>query len=112
MSDNKTNVAEFVSELQAGVFEQQIATAINSVAGSTVEHGRQGEVVIKLKFKHIPNTAQVNIEHSLSFKKPTKRGSSSEDLTYDTPMYVGKGGKVTIFPQDQMDMLNPQSHKE
>lgn len=109
MSNEKTNVAEFVSELQAGVFEQQIATAINSVAGATVEHGRGGEVVIKLKFKHIPNTTQVNIEHSLSFKRPTKRGSSSEDLTYDTPMYVGKGGKVTIFPQDQMDMLNPQA---
>lgn len=110
MSD-KTNVAEFVSELQAGVFEEQIATAINNVALSTVEYGRQGEVVIKLKFKHIPNTTQVSIEHSLSFKKPTKRGSSSEDLSYDTPMYVGRGGKVSPFPQDQMDMLNPQNTK-
>lgn len=54
MSDQKTNLAEFVGELQAGVFEQQVAAAINSVAGATVEHGRGGEVVIKLKSSTSP----------------------------------------------------------
>lgn len=104
---DKTNVAEFVSELQAGVFEQQIATAINETALAVVEHARKGKVTIELDFKHIPNTNQVNIAHTLTFNRPTKRGSKKEDLTYDTPMYVGRGGKVTIFPTEQKDMFVP-----
>ncbi|WP_415915465.1 hypothetical protein [Pseudomonas amygdali] len=37
---------------------------------------------------------------------PTKRGSRTEDTTLDTPMYVGEGGRLTLFPEtpaaDQM----------
>lgn len=107
MSNDKTNVAEFVSELQAGVFEQQIAKAINDTALGVVEHARKGKVIIELEFNHIKNTNQVNISHTLTFSRPTKRGTVKEDLTYDTPMYVGRGGKVTIFPTDQKDMFVP-----
>ena len=43
----------------------------------------------------------MKISHKLKMVTPTKRGKKSEEDTTETPMWVGKGGKLTILPEDQ-----------
>ena len=55
--------------------------------------------MITLDFSQIGESSQVKIKHKLDYKVPTKRGSRSENTALDTPMYVGEGGKLTLFPE-------------
>lgn len=85
-----TNTAEFIAELNAGV----------------VDNKKVGTVTLTFTMKQIADSHQVTVNHKLAYKVPTKRGSRSEDTTLDTPMHVGSGGCLTLFPEtphaDQM----------
>lgn len=104
MSSQKTNIAEMLGELNGGVFEQQINSAISDVALGVVTNGKPGEITIHLKLKQIGDSNQVAVTHKLAFVKPTVRGKIAEDLTADTPMHVGAGGTLTLFPNTQTRM--------
>jgi hypothetical protein len=41
---------------------------------------------------------RVKIKHKLNYSTPTPRGKASEDTT-ETPMWVNKGGKLTILQE-------------
>lgn len=99
-----TNFAEMIGELNAGVFEQQVNQAISDVALGVVTQGKAGEVTIKLSLKQIGEGNQVSVTHKLSYVKPTMRGKLSEDAATDTPMHVGPGGVVSLFPNRQTSM--------
>lgn len=94
-----TNTAEFLEELNGGAFASQIGHALSDVAAGVVEFGRVGKLIITLDFAQIGESSQVKIKHKLDYKVPTKRGTRSENTTLDTPMHVGSGGKVTLFPE-------------
>lgn len=94
-----TDTAEFISELNAGVFADQIGRALSDVAAGVVNHSKVGSVTITFNLKQIANSHQVTVNHKLAYKVPTKRGNYSEDTTLDTPMYVGEGGRLTLFPE-------------
>lgn len=47
----------------------------------------------------------MQIAHKLAYSIPTHRGKRGEELTTQTPMYVGRGGKLTIAPDNQMDWV-------
>lgn len=94
-----TDTAEFISELNAGVFAQQIGHALSEVAAGVVDNGKAGSLTLTFSMKQIAGQHQVAINHKLSYKVPTKRGSRSEDTALDTPMYVGEGGRLTLFPE-------------
>lgn len=104
MSNEKTNIAAMIGELNAGVFEQQVNQAISDVALGVVTQGKAGEVVIKLSLKQIGEGNQVSVTHKLSYVKPTMRGKISEEAASDTPMHVGAGGVVSLFPNAQTRM--------
>ncbi len=40
-------------------------------------------------------------KHKLSYVRPTNRGKISEEDTTETPMYVNRGGRLTILQEDQ-----------
>lgn len=105
MSDNRaTNVPEFLSELDAGIFENKISAVLNEVALGVLNNRQKGEVKITLSLEPMSTSAEekrVKIKHKLSFTKPTPRGKSSEDDTTETPMFVNRGGKLTILQEDQ-----------
>jgi len=101
---NKTNFAEMIGELNAGVFEQQVNQAISDVALGVVTQGKAGEVTIKLSLKQIGEGNQVSVTHKLSYVKPTMRGRLSEEAATDTPMHVGAGGVVSLYPNKQTSM--------
>ncbi|MNJ55890.1 hypothetical protein D3C77_514090 [compost metagenome] len=64
-----------------------------------VGHGKAGKLTITLDFSQIGESAQVKIKHKLDYKVPTKRGTRSENTSLDTPMHVGSGGKLSLFPE-------------
>jgi hypothetical protein len=101
-----TNVADFFADLDGGVFERGLSVALSQVAGSTCEHDGTGEVVIKLNFKRVPGAAMVHCEHTLQFTRPTADGSAGEKQKRTTTMHVGKNGKVTLAPENQLAMFD------
>lgn len=99
MSAKPTDVADFIGELNAGVFEKQLGAVLSDVAAGVIANGQQGEVTIKLKLKQISDTSQVNISHSIDYKAPTSKGHRTELVNGATPMHVLHGGGISIMPQ-------------
>lgn len=102
---DRTDFANLLGDLNAGVFEQQINAAVSDVAANVVTHGKTGELVIKLKFKQIGESNQVAMTHSLKFLVPTMRGRIVEESASDTPLHVGRGGKLSLYPGEQTEMF-------
>ena len=120
MSDNKpesnihsitqghaTKVGEFMANLDAGLFEKKLGVALSDVAAAVVDHNAAGEVNVKFTIKRIGNSASVVVAHALSFKRPTDKGQRGEINTTSTPMHIGNGGQMTLYPQDQDDLFHP-----
>ncbi|WP_176506398.1 hypothetical protein [Pseudomonas urethralis] len=99
-----TNAAEFLEELNAGAFASQIGHALSEVAAGVVNNGKAGKISITFDISQIGETHQVKVKHKLAYKVPTKRGDRSENTSLDTPMHVGTGGKLTLFPE-KVDQL-------
>lgn len=102
--DRKTNVPDFLGELDAGVFMNKVSAALNATALGVLNNGGKGKLVITLDLDRLSNSVEekrVGIKHQLKFVTPTPRGKVSEEDTTETPMYVGKGGKLTILQEDQ-----------
>ena len=102
---DRTDFANLLGDLNAGVFEQQINAAVSDVAANVVTHGKTGELVIKLKFKQIGESNQVAMTHSLKFLVPPMRGRIVEESASDTPLHVGRGGKLSLYPGEQTEMF-------
>lgn len=98
--DRKTDVPEFLSELDAGVFQNKISAALNLVGSGVNNNGGTGEIHIVFKLTQFDEN-RVKISHKLKFITPTRRGKQSEEDTTETPMFVGRGGKLTILQEDQ-----------
>lgn len=101
-----TDVTKFIADLDGGLFEEKLSHALSNVAGAVCTLGSQGEVSVKFTFKQIGSGHQVSVAHKLVFSVPTKRGKLSEEDTTETPMHVGRRGKLSLFPEDQIDMFN------
>lgn len=103
-NDRMTNVPDFLGELDAGIFMNKIAAALNDVSLGVLNNGGKGKVTLTFDIDRLNNSIEekrVAIKHKLSFTTPTPRGKSSEEDTTETPMYVNKGGKLTILQEDQ-----------
>ncbi|ARZ01349.1 hypothetical protein AXW38_10070 [Yersinia ruckeri] len=102
--DRKTNVPDFLGELDAGIFENKFSAALNAAALGVLNNGGKGKVIVEFDLSRMSNSMEekrVMIAHKLKFTTPTPRGKSSEEDTTETPMYVGKGGKLAIMQKDQ-----------
>ncbi|AOM42382.1 hypothetical protein [Xenorhabdus hominickii] len=110
MSENrKTVVPDFLSELDAGVFENKLSASLNAVALGVINNGSKGKIIIEMDISRLNNSIEekrVMISHKLKFTSPTPRGKSSEEDTTETPMYVGKGGKLTVMQEDQGQLFS------
>lgn len=103
-----TDVGEFITDLDAGQFDRMLSAALSQVAAGVVDNNKVGEVNVKLTFERIPGTHQVSVKHALKFSKPTADGKAGEEATRKTVMHVGKFGKLTLTPPNQMSMFNKQ----
>lgn len=106
MSQKPTDISTFMQDLNAGTFAQQIGIALSDVAtGVTTTTKRKGKVIIELNVCRIGESNQVNIKHKVKMTRPTLKGVRTEDLEGETPMHVGPGGRMTLFPEHQNDMF-------
>lgn len=101
-----TDVGEFITDLDGGMFDRKLSIALSQVASATVDHDKAGEVSIKLAFKKIPGTSQVHVTHTMKFSKPTMDGKAGEEESRTTALHVGKFGKLTLAPENQMTFLD------
>lgn len=95
---------ELLGELNAGVFEEKLNAALSACALNTAlygDKGKTGEITIKLTLTRIGESSQVAMKHMLEFKKPTTRGSATEKDMTETPLHVGRGGRLTVTPDNQ-----------
>lgn len=106
MKMQMTNVGEFFGDLDAGLFEQKLAVALSRVAAAAIDHDKGGTVSVDFTFKRIPGTKQVHCQHKLEFKSPTPNGTASENETRATALHVGKGGRLTLAPENQLSFLD------
>lgn len=109
-----TDIAElFNADLDAGNFGNRVARAISDVALGAINNPKKtGSITITLSFSALGNSGQVKCDHKLSFSKPTEHGKSSEDHTKTTPLHVGYGGKVSLFPEDQTQMFTAKGEPQ
>ncbi|NIZ28800.1 hypothetical protein GSL00_30645 [Escherichia coli] len=63
-----------------------------------------GKVSLNLEIEPFDEN-RVKIKHKLSYVRPTNRGKISEEDTTETPMYVNRGGRLTILQEDQGQLL-------
>ncbi len=91
-----TDVAEFVTDLDGGLFDRKLSIALSQVAAAVVDHDKAGAVSISFAFKRIEGTTQVRCEHTLTFTKPTKDGEAGEKEKRSTVLHVGRFGKLSL----------------
>lgn len=103
-----TDINEFITDLDAGIFERKLSMALSQVAASVVDNERVGKVTVEFAFSKIPGTSQVHCRHVLKFTKPTMDGEASEREARSTPMHVGKFGKLSLTPENQLQIFNKQ----
>jgi len=103
-----TDVAEFIADLDGGVFDRKLSIALSQVAAASVDNDKTGEVSVKFTFKKIPGTSQVHCEHQLKFTRPTMDGKASEEEKRTTPLHVGKFGSLTLSSPNQLAFLDRQ----
>lgn len=97
--DTKTNVVDFISELNAGILINQLGLTLSEAALATVLHAKgnqKGKVTLELSMAQLGENEQVVITSKLTKSVPTKRGKKYEENITDTPFFVGKGGVLTI----------------
>ncbi|MBC1185259.1 hypothetical protein HII27_05960 [Kluyvera sp. SCKS090646] len=107
-NDRMTVVPDFLGELDAGVFVNKIAAALNNTALGVLNNGNKGKVTLTFDFERMGNSVEekrVKIKHKLQYVTPTPRGKATEEDTTETPMWVNKGGKLTILQEDQGNLF-------
>lgn len=97
--DTKTNVVDFIGELNAGILIEQLGIMLSEAGLATILHGkgnRKGKVGLEFTLNQIGENDQVIVTAKLTKSVPTQRGKKTEENAADTPFYVGKGGTLTI----------------
>ena len=101
----RTDFPKLIEDMNAGVFEQQINHAFSDVAANVATFGKKGKVVLTFDVKRIGNSNQVVIDHGIKSVIPLERGKITEEHNSETPMHVAKGGKLSLYPHEQGDLL-------
>ena len=102
-----TEVANVFSEPGAGKFQSQLEQAMNELNEKVREHGsfgKQGELVIKLKFTPAKSGDQLILSSCLSKKIPTETGHIMETVNHETPFFIDETGSMTAYvPEENND---------
>jgi hypothetical protein len=107
----KTDVAQLLEDLDGGIFIEKLSATLSEVAENVLAHGAAGKVTINLEMKQIDNSSQVSMTHKLAYQRPTKRGKVQEEDQTSTPLYVNRGGKLTLFPEGSLHTTGDESEK-
>lgn len=101
-----TDVSELIQDLDAGMFDRKLSVALSTVAAACVDHDKAGKVIVEFTFKKVPGSTQVLCAHQLKFIRPTLDGQASEIEKRTTPLHVGKFGRLSAAPENQLSFLD------
>ena len=107
-----TDVTEFLSDLDAGIFERKLSVALSQAAAAVTDHDKVGEVTVKFSLKKIAGTSQVNCTHLLTYSRPTSSGKVREEDKRSTVLHVGKFGRLSLVPEAQTDMFKSRTAQD
>lgn len=97
----ETNVGDFLSDLQAGKLLAKFGQSLSDAALGVVLFGnknKKSKVTLEFVFQKVGENDQVIVSHKVSHKTPTKTGNKAEEDTTQTPMFVGRHGRLSIAP--------------
>jgi hypothetical protein len=103
-----TDLPEFLNDLDGGVFAEKIARAISDVAAGVIDYDDKGELTLKFKMSRIGNSYRVGIKHQLTYRVPEANGSYSQVNETESVMHVNPGGRMSVFPENQGQLLTKQ----
>ncbi|MBW5823326.1 hypothetical protein [Yersinia enterocolitica] len=101
----KTDVTTFINDLDGGVFANKVGTVLSEVALGVNDTNKKGKIIIEMEVSSLDEN-RVTVSHKLKFTRPTMRGNRSEEDTTTTPMYVNKGGELSLFKKDQHQLFS------
>ncbi|MAX33705.1 MAG: hypothetical protein CME72_11655 [Halomonadaceae bacterium] len=109
-----TDVTRFFEDLDGGVLAERLGTILSHAAASATDNPKKkAKVTLDLTVENIGSGSQVSVLHKLAFKVPTAHGTTAEDHTTETVMYVNQGGEMTLEPKNQIDMIgHPHRQKK
>lgn len=93
-----TDSNEFLTDLDGGNFDADLMKVLAINAMSSIEQERVSKVSINFKLTPIGGGHQVMVEHTISYDRPTSKGSMTEKQSGKTPMYVGTTWSLVILP--------------
>lgn len=106
-----TDLGEFASDLDGGIFGEKVAQFISDIASSVVSeevnlNRQSGKLTLSFTFKRFGTSgAQVMVSHKLDANIPTPHGHVNEVETKETPMFVNQGGNCSFFMEDQGELF-------
>lgn len=106
--DRGTDLPEFMNDLDGGVFAEKVARALSDVAAGVIDFDNKGELTLKFKLDRIGNSHRVGIKHQLNYKVPEANGSYTQDNLTESVMHVNRGGRMSVFPENQHQMFGKQ----
>ena len=100
-----TDVSQLLSELDAGKLEAQLGHALSICGGAAFDHAGEAKVTLHLTLKRQEGGSQILVASEMSYRHPTNTGTKLETCKAKTLMHVGKGGRLTFMPENQIDMF-------
>ena len=101
-----TDVTEFLSDLDAGIFERKLSVALSQAAAAVTDHDKVGEVTVKFSLKKVTCT------HLLTYQRPTSSGKVREEDKRSTVLHVGKFGRLSLVPETQTDLFKTRAGQD
>lgn len=98
------SVSELLPDLDAGIFDRKVSTALAEASLGVVTTGKKGKVVLTFDLERIGDGNQVQCKHSLRYVKPTAKGRVTEEDSTSTPLHVGPRGHLSLFPMAQQQL--------
>lgn len=95
------DITELFHDLDAGVFNQRLSAALCDTALGVVTTGKKGKVTITLDLERSGDSSQVLCKHAIKYARPTAKGKVMEEANTSTPLHVGVGGVLSLFPMAQ-----------
>jgi len=105
VANTRTDIEHVLDHMNAGVFKEKLEIVLSHVVMGVINHGsgkKKGQVTVTLDISQLGENQQVEIEHTLKYKQPTKRGNKAEIDSTSTSFHVGRGGKLS-FNQPKED---------
>lgn len=106
-----TDITQLFADLDAGIFVDRLSAALGDTALGVVNTGKKGKVTITLDLERIGDSNQVKCSHQIKYARPTAKGKAMEEATTSTPLHVGVGGVLSLFPESQTGMFDERRAK-